>query len=175
MRSITKAEIMELDCSPQRPCRRGMVNGWWWWWWWWWWWVIGSIGPPSQLNRKSAKKIEKKLQFLRWTVTVLSILYDHWSSNDMIGQYVKVSSMTKTVQLFCYEIFIHGFFNMVFSRGHATLHLAVSVRPLVAPSVGPSLKFLKCERKLSNRPCQTVRDCPAVYPALFFTNPLHSQ
>ena len=46
----------------------------------------------------------------------------------------------------------------LFSRGHATLHLAVSVRR--------SVTFLNSER-FSHRPCQPVRDWIAVYPALF--------
>ena len=53
-------------------------------------------------------------------------------------------------------------FGTLFCRGHATLHLAVSV----GPSVRPSVTFLNCERLLHYCPCQTVRDCPAVYPTL---------
>ena len=34
-------------------------------------------------------------------------------------------------------------------------------------SVGPSVTFLNCERFSHYRSCQTVRDCIAVYPALF--------
>ena len=55
--------------------------------------------------------------------------------------------------------------NYLFSRGHATLHLAVSV----GPSVGPSVPFLNCERFSHYRSCQTVRDWIAVYPALLFS------
>ena len=54
---------------------------------------------------------------------------------------------------------IHSFIHLLFSLGHATLHLAMSVRP--------SQIFLNRERFLHYRPCPTVRDCPAVYPALF--------
>ena len=49
-----------------------------------------------------------------------------------------------------------------FSRGHATLYLAVSVRPLRI--------ILNFERFLHHGPCPTVRDRLAVYPALFFNN-----
>ena len=55
----------------------------------------------------------------------------------------------------------------IFSYGHATLHLAVSVRP----SVRPSVTFLNCERFSHYRSCPTVRDWIAVYPALFFFKP----
>ena len=47
----------------------------------------------------------------------------------------------------------------LFSRGHATLHLAVSV----GRSVRPSVTFLNSEHYC---PCPTVRDWIAVYPAL---------
>ena len=60
----------------------------------------------------------------------------------------------------------HGGFSMlviIFSRGHATLHLAVLV--------GPSVTFLNCERFLHYRSCPTVRDWIAVYPALFLGAP----
>ena len=53
--------------------------------------------------------------------------------------------------------------DLVFSRGHATLHLAVSVRP----SVRPSVTFLNCDRFSHYCSCPTVRDWIAVYPALF--------
>ena len=54
---------------------------------------------------------------------------------------------------------------LTFCRGNATLHLAVSVRP----SVGP-VTFINCKLFfLHYRPCPTVRDCPAVYPALLPT------
>ena len=46
----------------------------------------------------------------------------------------------------------------VFSRGHATLHLAVSV--------GTKVTYLNYKRFLHYCPCQTVRDCLAVYTAL---------
>ena len=55
----------------------------------------------------------------------------------------------------------------IFSRGHATLHLAVSVGRLVRPSVRPSVTFLNSERFLHYCSCPTVRDWIAVYPALF--------
>ena len=59
----------------------------------------------------------------------------------------------------------------LFSGGHATLHLAVSVgmsvgRP-VGPSVGRSVTFLNSKRFLHYCSCPTVRDWTAVYPALF--------
>ena len=59
-----------------------------------------------------------------------------------------------------------------FSRGHATVHLAVSVCLSVGTSVGPSVSpavrtISELQAILHNHPCQTVRDCPAVYPALF--------
>ena len=47
---------------------------------------------------------------------------------------------------------------VIFSRGHATLHLAVSVRRKVA--------FLNSERFLHYCSCPTVRDWIAVYLAL---------
>ena len=60
----------------------------------------------------------------------------------------------------------------IFSRGHATLHLAVSVGrsvgPSVRPSVHPSVRLISelwAVYALLLLP--TVRDCPAVYPALF--------
>ena len=58
-----------------------------------------------------------------------------------------------------------------FSRGHATLHLAVSVGPSVRPSVGPSVTFLNSERFSHYCSCPTVRDWIAVYPALFQFDP----
>ena len=54
-------------------------------------------------------------------------------------------------------------FVMLFSRGHATLHLAVSV----GRSVGP-VTFLNSERFLHYCSCPTVRNWIAVYPALFW-------
>ena len=51
----------------------------------------------------------------------------------------------------------------IFSRGHATLHLAV----LVGRSVRPSVTFLNCEQFSHYCSCPTVRDWIAVYPALF--------
>ena len=45
----------------------------------------------------------------------------------------------------------------LFSRGHATLHLAVSVRPSVCPSIRPSVTFLNCERFWRYSSCPTVR------------------
>ena len=57
--------------------------------------------------------------------------------------------------------------SLVFSRGHATLHLAVSVGRSVGRSVGPSVTFLNSERFLHYCSCPTVRDWIAVYPALF--------
>ena len=51
---------------------------------------------------------------------------------------------------------------------YATLHPALSVRPSVRPSVRRSVTFLNCERFLHYSPCPPVRDCLAVYPALFF-------
>ena len=50
----------------------------------------------------------------------------------------------------------------IFSRGHATLELAVSV----CPSVPPSEILLNWVRFPHYGPCQTVRDCFAWYPAL---------
>ena len=55
-----------------------------------------------------------------------------------------------------------------FRRGHATLHLAVSVGMSVGPSVGRSVTFLNSERFPHYGSCPTVRDWIAVYPALFF-------
>ena len=55
----------------------------------------------------------------------------------------------------------------LFSRGHATLHLAGRS---VGPSVRPSVTFLNSERFLRYCSCPTVRDWIAVYPALFNTN-----
>ena len=52
----------------------------------------------------------------------------------------------------------------IFSRGHATLELAVSVRRYV----GRSEILLNCERFSHYSSCPTVRDCIAVYPALFY-------
>ena len=52
---------------------------------------------------------------------------------------------------------IHSFFCrsadvMIFSRGHATLHLAMSVGRSVRMSVGPSVTLLNSERFSPNRP-----------------------
>ena len=58
--------------------------------------------------------------------------------------------------------------SMVFSRGHATLHLAVSVGMLVGPSVRRSVTFLNSGWFLHYCSCPTVRDWIAVYPALFY-------
>ena len=55
----------------------------------------------------------------------------------------------------------------IFSRGHATLHLAMSVGTLVGPSVRRSVTFLNSERFSHYCSCPTVRDWIAVYPALF--------
>ena len=52
---------------------------------------------------------------------------------------------------------------VIFSRGHATLHLAESV----GRSVGLSATFLNSERFSHCRSCPTVCDWIAVYPALF--------
>ena len=60
----------------------------------------------------------------------------------------------------------------VFSRGHATLHLAVSVGMSVGPSVGRSVTFLNSERFSHYCSCPTVRDSIAVYPALFHPSSL---
>ena len=64
----------------------------------------------------------------------------------------------------------------LFSRGHATLHLAVSVGRLVCRSVGPSVRpsvtLLNSERFSHYCSCPTVRDWIAVYPALFLFNPV---
>ena len=59
--------------------------------------------------------------------------------------------------------------NPLVSRGHVTLHLAMSVGRSVRPSVGPSVTFLNSERFLHYNSCPTVRDWIAVYPALFFS------
>ena len=56
----------------------------------------------------------------------------------------------------------HVFFKL-FSRGHATLHLAVSV----GRSVSRYVTFLNSERFSHYCSCPTVRDWIAVYPALF--------
>ena len=68
---------------------------------------------------------------------------------------------------------------LFFSRGHATLHLPVSICRSVSRSVGrsvrPSVTFLNSERFLHYCSCPTVCDWIAVYPALFsslsFLNP----
>ena len=54
-----------------------------------------------------------------------------------------------------------------FSRGHATLHLAV----LVSRSVRPSVTFFNSEQFLHycSCSCSTIRNWIAVYPALFFS------
>ena len=56
------------------------------------------------------------------------------------------------------------------SRGHATLHLAVSVGPSVGrsvpPSIRPSVTFLNSDQFLQYCSCPTVRDWIAVYLAL---------
>ena len=49
---------------------------------------------------------------------------------------------------------------LVFSRGHTTLHLGRSVRW--------SVTFLNCNWVSHYCSCQIVRDCIAVYPALFW-------
>ena len=54
-------------------------------------------------------------------------------------------------------------FSGLFSRGHATPELAVSV----GRSVGRSVRFLIREWFSHYRSCPTVRDWIAVYPALF--------
>ena len=56
--------------------------------------------------------------------------------------------------------------SLVFSRGHATLHLTVSV----GRSVRRSVTFLNCERILLYCSCPTVRDWIAVYSALFLSH-----
>merc|ERR1712074_280478 len=58
-----------------------------------------------------------------------------------------------------------------FSRGHATLHLAMSVGRSIRRSVRPSVTFLISERFLRYCSCPTVRDWIAVYPALFLSLP----
>ena len=60
------------------------------------------------------------------------------------------------------EIFDHSHVSpsALFSRKHATLHLAVSV--------GGSVTFLNCEPFSHYCSCPTVRDWIAVYLALFF-------
>jgi len=50
--------------------------------------------------------------------------------------------------------------SIIFSRGHATLHLGVSV----GMSVTNNSEF---RAVLHYSSCPTVRDCIAVYPALF--------
>ena len=57
-------------------------------------------------------------------------------------------------------------FIQFFFRGHATLHLPVSVYPSVRPSVRPKY-FWNCERFSHYCSCPTVRDWIAVYPVLF--------
>ena len=53
---------------------------------------------------------------------------------------------------------------IIFSRGHETLHLALSVA-----SVRPEKK-MNSKRFSHYCSCPTVRDCIAVYPALFFSH-----
>ena len=62
------------------------------------------------------------------------------------------------------EVRLRGF--AIFSRGHATLHLAVSVGRSVRRLVHP-VTFLNFEWYLHYCSCLTVRDWIAVYPALF--------
>ena len=56
--------------------------------------------------------------------------------------------------------------NLIFSRGHATLHLAVLVGPSVRRSIRPSVTFLNSKQFLRYCSCPTIRDWIAVYPAL---------
>ena len=56
---------------------------------------------------------------------------------------------------------LHCIRSVLFSRGHATLHLAVSV----GPSVRPLVTFLNFDRSSHHCYCPTVRDWIAVYPA----------
>ena len=56
------------------------------------------------------------------------------------------------------------------SRGHATLHLAVSVGTS-RRYVGRLVKFFNCEWFLHYCSCPTVHDWIAVYPALFCWSP----
>ena len=60
------------------------------------------------------------------------------------------------------------FLPRIFSRGNAALHLAVSVGRSVRLSNRRSVTFLNSKRFSLYCSCPTVRDCPAVYPALFF-------
>ena len=64
--------------------------------------------------------------------------------------------------------------NMIFSCRNATLELAILVHWSVcmsnSPSKSPSVTFLNCERFLQFCPCPTIPDCPAVYPALFWSD-----
>ena len=57
---------------------------------------------------------------------------------------------------------LHCMRSVLFSRGHATLHLAESVRP----SVRPSVTFLNSDRFSHYCSWPTVRDWIAVHPAL---------
>ena len=70
-------------------------------------------------------------------------------------------------QSFCWSVGQKGKYLMftcpfIFSRGNATLHLAMSVSRSVGRSVHPSDTFLNSERFLHYCPCPTVRDCLAV-------------
>ena len=60
--------------------------------------------------------------------------------------------------------------SLFFSRGHATLHLALSVGRSVGRSVRPSVTFLNSERFSHYCSCPTLRDWIAVYPALLNLN-----
>ena len=87
----------------------------------------------------------------------------HWKNHHWHFFSNNSSILKQWLTLYCFLDFSFFYFSHVFSRGHAILHLAVSV----GRSVGRSVTFLNSERFWHYCSCPTVRDWIAVYPALF--------
>ena len=94
---------------------------------------------------------------------VISSLDEIYCTRSSISTFL---AMEKHIILFFGEV--------TFSRGHATLHLAMSVGRSVGRSVGPSVTFLNSGRFSHYCSCPTVCDWIAVYPALFSLSHLKS-
>ena len=113
-------------------------------------------------NEKRLKMKIYKSQSARVKWGVLSRSYVLKGKNGLCKALVLVvcQAVLTIISLFVSHVISGSYFTPLFSRGHATLHLAVSV--------GRLRTFLNSERFSHYCSCPTVRDWIAVYPALFY-------